>query len=431
MGRGIAPLVTAVTTVWLAVYVVAQVLADPPLSPGLTILAGVVLTNLSILGYPNLLRRPGARRRWRPGQTSEETTASDTIEVIGSRLPYLREGLTSEAAQRTVELLGPLLGGDAVGITDTERMLAFEGPGADHHVAGSALWIPDRAKVLRTGRTITVSGPEAIGCPHAGCPLASAALAPLVVRDQVVGTVTVYRQVPSPPRRNLVEGMAGILSLHLELAELQAQSRLNADARLEALRAQINPHFLFNTLNTIASKARTDPEEARQLLLRLADFFRYAIKQHGHFAEFAQEYFFVRTYTTLEQARFGERLHLNYDVDPQVLSVEVPVLVIQPLVENAIKHGLSSKVGRGTVTLRARVDLLGRQVDILVRDDGVGMEPQELAAVLNGDRRTDASGVGLSNISERLALLFGDRYAMDVQSRQGEGTSVRLALPIR
>jgi LytS/YehU family sensor histidine kinase len=139
--------------------------------------------------------------------------------------------------------------------------------------------------------------------------------------------------------------MAGILSLHLELAELAGAQQLAADAELDALRAQINPHFLFNTLNTIASRIRTDPEEARQLLLRLADFFRYAIRQHGQFADFAQEYAFVRTYVTLEQARFGDRLQVEYDVDPQVLGVEVPVLVIQPLVENAVKHGLGAKVG--------------------------------------------------------------------------------------
>jgi LytS/YehU family sensor histidine kinase len=197
------------------------------------------------------------------------------------------------------------------------------------------------------------------------------------------------------------------------------------------LRAQINPHFLFNTLNTIASRIRTDPEDARQLLVRLADFFRYAIRQRGQFADFSQEYAFVRTYVTLEQARFDDRLHVEYDIDPAVLGVEVPVLVIQPLIENAIKHGASGNVGRTTVRLRARVDPLSRTVDVVVRDDGVGMDPDTRAAVLGGRQRHDHGGVGLSNIRARLELLFGDRHTFEVRSEPGEGTTIHLEVPMR
>ncbi len=423
-------LAVVVTALWLLLLLVGQVLADPPLSTLVTVTVGLVLTNAAVLGYGSVLRGPRQRRR----RGRRSTTGGDGPAaggVMSGQLPYLREGLTSEAAVRTVRLLQPLIGGDAVAITDLETMLAFVGPGADHHGPGYALRAPDRDHVIATGEPVTLVGREAINCDQPECPLASAVIAPLHVNDVVAGTVSVYRTSDEPPTRAVVEGMAGILSLHLELAELEARSRLNADARLEALRAQINPHFLFNTLNTIASKVRTDPEEGRALLVRLADFFRYAIRQHGQFAEFAQEFFFVRTYVSLEQARFGDDLQAVFDVDPQVLAVEVPVLVIQPLVENAIKHGLSRKVGRGTVTLRARVDLVAREVDILVRDDGVGMEPETLEAVLAGRRRTDASGVGVSNISERLALLYGERAEMDVRSRPEDGTTVRLRLPLR
>ncbi|MEX2625872.1 MAG: histidine kinase, partial [Ilumatobacteraceae bacterium] len=351
---------------------------------------------------------------------------------------------TLEAAERTVDLLRPLLGGDAVAITDREHMLAFAGPGSDHHTPGSELWAPERERVMRTGRAAVSAE---VVCRHQGCPLRSAAFAPLTVGDEVVGTVTVYRQTPTPPRLELVEGVAGVLSLHLELAGLEAQARLSTDTQLEVLRAQINPHFLFNVLNTIASKARTDPDETRQLLLRLADFFRYAIDQRSQFAEFAQEYFFVRTYVTLEQARFGDDLRVEYDVDPQVLGVRVPVLMIQPLIENAVKHGLSRKVGRGTVTLRARVDPLASSIDILVRDDGVGMDAATLRRIRagtsgNGDGPQSVEspadvpplrrgGIGLRNIDERLALLFGDRYELTVRSRPSDGTDVRLRIPLR
>jgi two-component system LytT family sensor kinase len=254
-------------------------------------------------------------------------------------------------------------------------------------------------------------------------------IAPLSIGRRTVGALKVYRIDGTPPYRETIEGMASILSLHLELAELDRERQLAADAKLDALRAQINPHFLYNTLNTIASKARTDPEQARQLLLRLSEFFRYSTRQEGQFADFGQEYFFVRTYVSLEQARYGDRLRVHYAVDPQVLAVQVPVLVIQPLVENAIKHGLAAKVGGGTVTLRARVDPLARITRVLVRDDGVGMDERTLQQVLAG--RHEEGGVGLRNISERLSTLFGERYALAVRSGPEEGTTVDLRMPLR
>jgi two-component system LytT family sensor kinase len=341
----------------------------------------------------------------------------------------LRSGLTAEAAERTVKLLRPLVGGHAVAITDTEQVLAYVGPGSDHHRAQSAPITSATNWVLETGRPTVLTSKELLGCPEPDCPLRTATLAPLAIGRRVVGALKVYRVDATPPSLDQVDGLANILSLHLELAELDRERKLAADAKLDALRAQINPHFLFNTLNTIASKARTDPEDARRLLQRLSDFFRYAIRQDGHFADFAQEYFFVRTYVSLEQARYGDRLVAHYDVDPQVLTAQVPVLTIQPLVENAVKHGLAEKVGGGTVTLKARVDPLARTTMIRVHDDGVGMPPAVTAGVLAG--QAVSGGIGLRNISERLDSLFGDRYTLDVRSTLGAGTTIDLKIPLQ
>lgn len=421
MTRGVGPLVAALTGLWAVVTLVSQALADPPLSPVVTIVAGVLLSDALIIGYASTLRGPRVRRRRGGGLVVDPPP---TPAVVG------RDDLGREAAQRAVRLLEPLLAGDAVAVTDRERMLAFSGPGSDHHRAGSPLWMGARSEVFATGTTVSVAGRDRIGCPDAGCPLEAATVAPLRVRGAVVGSVTVYRVHAEPPDPALVGSVAGLLSLTLDLTDDQLEARRSSDARLEALRAQINPHFLFNTLNTIASRVRTDPEEARQLLVRLADFFRYAVRQHGQLAEFAQEYAFVRTYVTLEQARFGERLQVHLDVDPQVLGTEVPVLVIQPLVENAVKHGVAAKVGRGRVTLRARVDPLARVVDVTVRDDGVGMTPDRLDQVVRGEGGGDGEGVGLANIAERLVLLYGDAHRLEVRSTLGEGTTVRLRLPM-
>jgi two-component system LytT family sensor kinase len=424
-------LVGVLAATWGVVYLVTQVLVDPPLGIGTTLAAGVALTSVLTLGYPSALRGPRVARllRRQPGWTGISIGANRTLAAAGRAMP-LRSGLTAGAARRTVQLLRPLLGGDAVAITDREQVLAFVGPGADHHQVGGQTQTEITARVIAHGRTVVVRERKRIGCPVSGCPLQTAVVAPLAIGKRVVGALKVYRVDDDPPPRDLVEGVAGILSLHLELADLDRERNLAADAKLDALRAQINPHFLFNILNTIASKARTDPEEARQLLLRLSDFFRYAVLQEGHFAEFAQEYFFVRTYLSLEQARYGDRLRVRYDIDPQVLTTHVPVLTIQPLVENAVKHGLADKVQGGTVNLKARVDPLTRTTSIQVADDGVGIPAHVLAKITTGEFGANG-GVGLRNISQRLETLFGERYTLNVQSTVGSGTVIDLRIPLR
>ncbi|WP_300345565.1 histidine kinase [Nesterenkonia sp.] len=447
--RGSAVLAAAVLVIWTLVYVITQLLVAPPLPVLPTLGIGVLLSIAVVLGYPSALRGPrGAIRlggRARRGARSlsartEQRGESGVGELAGRSVP-LRQGLTADAARRTCELLRPMLSGDAVCITDTEDILAYVGPGSDHHRYGGQTYTSAAPRAIAKGRTQVVLDRAGVGCREPSCELTSAVVAPLRIGSRVVGTLGVYQAQRKVPPKRLVEDMANMLSLHLELADLDRERRLATHARLDALRAQINPHFLFNILNTIASKARTRPEEARELLLRLSEFFRYAVRQEGHFAEFAQEYFFVRTYLSLEQARFEERLQVRYDIDPQVLTSRVPVLTIQPLVENAVKHGIAAKPEGGTVRLKARVDPLARTTTIRVSDDGVGIDPETLErlsarngitgstdAVLTGP---DHAGVGLQNISERLDSLFGDRYNLSISRPKSGGTVVELTVPLR
>ncbi|GAB3181993.1 histidine kinase [Nesterenkonia halophila] len=440
--RGSVILAAAVAVIWAVVLLVTQGLVRPALGTVPTVLVGCALSVAVVLGYPSALRGPRARRAARAARREDQPDRGvRDLATAGRSLP-LRAGLTPDAARRTAELLRPMLSGDAVSITDQVDIMAFVGPGADHHRVGHEMQTRAAGRAVARGRTVVVKDPAGLGCRVEGCTLQSAVIAPLTVGDRVIGTLGVFQADTPIPSKALVEDMATMLSLHLELAELDRERRLAAHARLDALRAQINPHFLFNVLNTIASKARTSPEEARELLLRLSEFFRYATKQDGHFAEFAQEYYFVRTYLTLEQARFGERLQVRYDIDPQVLTSRVPVLTIQPLVENAVKHGIGHSTAGGTVRLRARVDPLARTTSIRVSDDGVGMDPEVLALLMRGEvdvgEHDDAvltgpehAGVGLRNIRERLDALFGDRYELSVTSPPGGGTAVDLRVPMR
>ena len=205
----------------------------------------------------------------------------------------------------------------------------------------------------------------------------------------------------------------------MELAELDRKAERLAKAELAALQAQISPHFVYNTLNTIAAFIRTEPETrapAASAILPISCAARSGRK--GEFSPFAQELEYVHQYLTFEKARFGERLDVVYRVDPEILSTVVPVLVLQPLVENAVRHGISRKVGSGRVDDR-REDR-GNECRICVDDDGMGMDGRGDAPDPPRPRR-DAFGVGLVNVNERLRSVYGPEHGLEIVSRHGEG----------
>jgi two-component system LytT family sensor kinase len=191
---------------------------------------------------------------------------------------------------------------------------------------------------------------------------------------------------------------------------------------VRALRAQISPHFVYNALTTIASFVRTDPERARELLLEFADFTRYSFRTHGEFTTLAEELRSIDRYLTLERARFGDRLEVRLQIAPEVLPVAVPFLGVQPLVENAVRHGLAAKTGVGTVSIVA--EDAGTACLISVEDDGVGMDPEVLR------RQAEEGGhVGLGNIDDRLRSVFGDEFGLVVETAPGAGTKVSMRIP--
>jgi signal transduction histidine kinase len=202
-----------------------------------------------------------------------------------------------------------------------------------------------------------------------------------------------------------------------ELAELAAT------AQLAALRAQINPHFLFNSLNSIAQLIHTDPDKAEACVERLAEIFRYILRRaEKEFVPLAEELEMAEAYLDIERARFGERLRVETRIDPRSRQRLIPNLILQPLVENAVKHGLSLKMGTGTVHIAAEV--AGGLLTLTVDDDGLGMPAPALARVYE-------RGVGLRNLRDRLARLYGPEHLPEITSAPGRGTQVRLRLPAR
>jgi len=205
---------------------------------------------------------------------------------------------------------------------------------------------------------------------------------------------------------------------------LEEQKRLLLEARLDALQRQINPHFLFNTLNSIASLVRFRPEQARELIVKLANILRKMLQEHDAFVPFRDELGTTEDYLSIEVARFGaEKLRVAKEIDAATLEIPVPSMLLQPLVENSIKHGLEPRIAGGTVTLRSRLE--GARLVIEVEDDGVGIAPGRAhsSGVLQG------TGIGMKNVLERLQVLYGEAALFDVTSRPGRGTKVTLAFP--
>ncbi|HBY64621.1 MAG TPA: sensor histidine kinase [Solibacterales bacterium] len=202
--------------------------------------------------------------------------------------------------------------------------------------------------------------------------------------------------------------------------KLESQGRLLTEARLEALSKQINPHFLFNTLNSIASLVRTNPEQARKVIYRLSAILRRLLRQHDSYNPMREELQFIDDYLAIEMVRFGEKLKFQKEVEPPVLDYLVPSMLLQPLVENSIRHGLSKKLDGGTIHLRCRVE--GARLHVCVEDDGVGIPEAKLAKLFE-------QGIGVSNVNERLKVLYGNNYRMTIDSRPGEGTRTEIDIP--
>jgi len=360
--------------------------------------------------------------------------AQRTLQVADKTLSYLRQGLTLESAEKVAWEILRTTRVAAVAICDTKTVLAHVGAGASHHVAGQAISTKATREVVEKKELKIANSREEIGCKDPHCTLRSAILVPLMRKREVAGVLKLYQdrsRTLSAVDLELVRGLGNLISTQLELAELEKQSRLLADAEIKALHAQINPHFLFNALNTIVSFIRFRPEQARELLVHLAEYFRRNLHDSGGFVTLAEELEHIEAYLAIERARFGDKLKVEYDIEPGVERYVVPGLLLQPLVENAVKHGLLPKREGGVVRIQARRNG-PRTMELVVADNGAGMTAHSFSSVNpmqeSGKRRL--SGIGLANVRGRLQSIYGQPYDLAIQSEPGKGTICTIRLPI-
>jgi two-component system LytT family sensor kinase len=383
------------------------------------VIVGVIVTALVI------------RRNKSFGQGQEEATF-ETLQLANRTLPYLRQGLNRATAEKTVELIYNYTKAAAVSIATTDTVLAFIGSGEPNQPDMVPVSFPLCKEVIRQGRTRVGQNMHDLGAaPYqtSGGPLTAVVASPLKLQKHTVACLNLYYNVQIPltaGKIKIASSLAQLMSTQMELSELDRKTERLAKAELQALQMQISPHFVYNTLNTIASFIRTRPETARELIVQFADFTRRTFKKHGEFTTFAEELEYIHLYLAFEKARFGDRLTVIYRVDPEVLPTVVPVLILQPLVENAVRHGIGKKVGNGKVTIIAEDE--GEECLITVADDGVGMTKEQLQESLQ--RRTGTQyGVGLSNVNERLKSIYGFDHALQIETRPNEGTRIIFRLP--
>ncbi|MGY0488777.1 sensor histidine kinase [Streptomyces sp. WG-D5] len=373
-----------------------------------------------LLGAGYLLGRRSAHPEGRSDVgTPVERATFETLHTASLAAPALRAGLTEDTARKSARRLRTLLGTDALAVTNRSTVLAWDGA-AEHAHTGQVM--EQVAPVLAGGRSAAFG----CGCPDDDCAQRWAVAAPVVADGRVLGAVVAYAARESAVLARATDEVARWVSVQLELAELDRSRTRLIEAEIKALRAQISPHFIFNSLAAIASFVRTDPERARELLLEFADFTRYSFRRHGDFTTLADELHSIDQYLALVRARFGDRLSVTLQIAPEVLPVTLPFLCLQPLVENAVKHGLEGAVTRSRISIGATD--AGAEAEVVIEDDGVGMNPAELRAILRGEGG-QGRGIGLSNVDERLRQVFGDAYGLVIETAEGAGMKITIRIP--
>ncbi|MDN8599524.1 sensor histidine kinase [Citrobacter sp. S2-9] len=349
--------------------------------------------------------------------------SATALKVAASTEGILRQGFNEVNSMKVAQVLYQELDIGAVAITDREKLLAFTGIGDDHHLPGRPISSTYTLKAIETGEVVYADGNEVpYRCSlHPQCKLGSTLVIPLRGENQrVMGTIKLYEaknRLFSSINRTLGEGIAQLLSAQILAGQYERQKALLTQSEIKLLHAQVNPHFLFNALNTIKAVIRHDSEQASQLVQYLSTFFRKNLKRPSEIVTLADEIEHVNAYLQIEKARFQSRLQVTLTV-PEALSYQqLPAFTLQPIVENAIKHGTSQLLGTGEVSITARRE--GQYLMLDIEDNAGLYEPTN-----------NASGLGMNLVDKRLRERFGDDYGISVACDPDCFTRITLRLPL-
>lgn len=358
--------------------------------------------------------------------------ARKAMTIANRTVIHLREGLNEASALATAKIIHAQTRVPAVAITDTRQLLAYVGIGNEEYRPGQDLRTRTTLKVLKTGTPVFANGSTAVGqeVPHQM--FLSAIVVPLKKSGKIIGALKFYGDKKHSLNHidfEIANGLANLFSTQLELQDIQIKSQLLDRAEIKRLQAQINPHFLFNSLNTIASFCRTNNNRARQLLLELSNYLRRNIKDKRSYITLDDELKQIESYLAIEHARFGDRIQFEMQIMPDTKKWPMPPLIVQPLVENAVKHGLACKPEGGKVWVQASIN--HGALRIQVKDNGIGMSKDAIARVYkeNGSDPSNSS-MGLRNVNQRLEHIYGPPSRLQIDSLHGKGTTVIVNLPL-
>ncbi len=349
--------------------------------------------------------------------------SAKALRIAERSVGVLMQGFNEKNCTRMAAIIREETGVGAVAITDCEKLLGFVGVGADHHLPGTPISSPHTFYAIAHNEVVYADGVDiSYSCAVSkDCKLGSSLVIPLRGEEnRVFGTIKLYEPKSkffSSLNRTLGEGIARLLSNQVLAGTIEEQKRLLAQSEVKLLQAQINPHFLFNALNTLAAVIRRDPEAARQLVQYLSTFFRKSLKRVGNDASLKDELEHVDAYLQIELARFAGRLDVNMAVSDDLLHLRLPAFSLQPIVENAIKYGISQMIEPGKITISAQ-----RNDDVLsifVEDSAGLYQP-----VPNGD------GLGMNLVDRRIKIRYGAAYGVDVTFQPESWTRVAIRLPV-
>lgn len=365
----------------------------------------------------------------------EKTRAIQTqkaLFIADETLPFFREGLNEYSCTNAAVIIRRLMNADAVAFTDRVKVLAHVGEWENHHASLQQLEIETTKRVLETGEIVVARSEREVSGMYANCPFHAAIILPLSIKGKIVGTLKllfISGDQLSTVEQELAEGLAKLFSTQLELGETERHNKLLQDAEIKALQAQIHPHFLFNSINTIVALCRTDAMLARSLLIQLATFFRNNLQgARQTFVSISKEMENVQAYLSIEQARFPHRYVLHTNIDFGLESALLPPFTLQPLVENAVRHGFSNRK-LGTIEITAERE--AQHVKLTVSDDGRGI-PEDKLKILGKQIcwSEEGTGTAIQNISERLSALFGSDAMFRMESQINGGTRIIIRIPL-